>query len=143
MKVRLGNPGRKNRAEHVHIDNFDVWNLDHTLSCIIHPALIRLKETKHGYPELFEDGMVTPNHWDRQLHFDFIDEDVETKYLIKKWNDILDKMIRAFGLIIHKEDHEDAAYQSEKSYAVYMKEYYDAVDEGLSLFAKYYHNLWD
>ena len=72
-----------------------------------------------------------------------IDEEVETKYLIKKWNDILDKMIRAFGLIIHKEDHEDAAFESEKSYAVYMKEYYDTVDEGLSLFAKYYHNLWD
>ena len=143
MKIRLGKPGRKNRANDVHIDNFDVWSLDHTLSCIIHPALIRLKETKHGYPELFEDGMVTPHHWDRQLHFDFIDEEVETEYLIKKWNDILDKMIRAFGLIIHKEDHEDAAYQSEKSYAVYMKEYYDTVDEGLSLFAKYYHNLWD
>ena len=62
MKIRLGKPGRKNRANNVHIDNFDVWSLDHTLSCIIHPALIRLKETKHGYPELFEDGMVTPNH---------------------------------------------------------------------------------
>ena len=88
MKVRLG-PPRKNRAEHVHIDHFDVWSLDHTLSRIIHPALVRLKETKHGYPELFEDGMVTPHHWDRQLHFDFIDEEVEADYLIKKWNDIM------------------------------------------------------
>ena len=143
MKVNLGKPGRKNRAFHVHIDNFDVWSLDYTLACIIHPALVCLKETRHGYPELWEDGMVTHHNYDRQLHFDFIDEEVETKYLIKKWDDIMTKMIRAFGLIIHKEDHENAAYESEKSYDVYMKEYYDTVDEGLSLFSKYYHSLWD
>ena len=73
MKIKIG-PYRKNRAFNIHIDDFDVWSLDHTLACIIHPALIRLKETKHGYPELWEDGMVTHHNYDRQLHFDFIDE---------------------------------------------------------------------
>jgi len=73
MKIKIG-PYRKNRAFHIHIDDYDVWNLDHTLASIIHPALIRLKDTKQGYPQLFEDGMVTPHYWDRQLHFDFIDE---------------------------------------------------------------------
>ena len=58
MKIKIG-PHRKNRAFNIHIDDFDVWSLDYTLACIIHPALIRLKETKHGYPELWEDGMVT------------------------------------------------------------------------------------
>ena len=129
MKVRLGNPGRKNRAEHVHIDNFDVWNLDHTLSCIIHPALIRLRETKHGYPELWEDGMVTHHNWDRQLHFDFIDEDIESTYLINKWNGILDKMIYSFGKIM-----EDAYFDNEE---------WEKIQEGLDLFAKHYTSLWD
>lgn len=132
MKVQLGKPGRKNRAEHVHIDNFDVWNLDHTLSCIIHPALVRLKETKHGYPELWEDGMVTPHIWDRQLHFDFIEEEVEQRYLINKWNKILDKMIYSFGSIID----EDILYGSKEVD-------WDAVQEGLDLFAKHYTSLWD
>jgi hypothetical protein len=111
MKVRLG-PPRKNRAEHVHIDHFDVWSLDHTLSRIIHPALVRLKETKHGYPELFEDGMVTPHHWDRQLHFDFIDEEAY------------------YGT-------HDYLWQKDE------KVDWDAVQEGLELFGKYYMNLWD
>ena len=139
MKVRLG-PPRKNRAEHVHIDHFDVWSLDHTLSRIIHPALVRLRETKHGYPELFEDGMVTPHHWDRQLHFDFIDEEVEADYLIKKWNDIMDKMIYAFGIIKAEE-----AYYGTHDYLWQKDEKvdWDAVQEGLELFGKYYMNLWD
>ena len=132
MKVRLGNPGRKNRAEHVHIDNFDVWNLDHTLSCIIHPALIRLRETKQGYPQLIEDGMVTPHYWDRQLHFDFIDEKVEEKYLLNKWNDIMDKMIYSFGVI-----------KNDGLFEKYDEEEWNRIQEGLDLFAKHYTSLWD
>lgn len=132
MKVRLGKPGRKNKANNVTIDNFDVWSLDHTLSTIIHPALIRLKETKHGYPELWEDGMCYHHNYTRQLHFDFIDEEVETEYLIKKWNDILDKMIYSFGSIID----EDKLYGSKEVD-------WDAVQEGLDLFAKHYTSLWD
>ena len=132
MKIRLGNPGRKNRAEHVHIDNFDVWNLDHTLSCIIHPALIRLKETKQGYPELWEDGMVMHHNWTRQLHFDFIDEEVETKYLTDKWNTIMNKMIYSFGVIMN-----DGLFEK------YEQDEWNKIQEGLDLFAKYYTSLWD
>ena len=106
MKVNLGRPGRKNRANRVDIDDWDIWSLDHTLARIIHPALIRLKEKQHGYPELWEDRMVTTHNYDRQLHFDFIDEQVENDYLQKKWDNILDKMTRAFGMIVHKEDWE-------------------------------------
>ena len=125
MKVRLGNPGRKNRADHVHIDNFDIWNLDHTLSCIIHPALIRLKETKQGYPELWEDGMVMHHNWTRQLHFDFIDEEVETKYLTDKWYTIMDKMIYSFGVIMN-----DGLFEK------YDQDEWNKIQEGLDLFAK-------
>ena len=132
MKVQLGNPGRKNRANNVHIDNFDIWNLDHTLSCIIHPALIRLKETKQGYPQLFEDGMVTPHYWDRQLHFDFIDEEVEEKYLLNKWNDIMDKMIYSFGVI-----------KNDGLFEKYDQDEWNKIQEGLDLFAKHYTSLWD
>ena len=94
-----------------------------------HPALIRLKETKHGYPELWEDGMVTHHNWDRQLHFDFIDEDIETNYLIDKWNGVLDKMIYSFGKIM-----EDAYFDNEE---------WEMIQEGLDLFAKHYTSLWD
>ena len=90
MKIKIG-PYRKNRAYHIHIDDYDVWSLDHTLASIIHPALIRLKETKQGYPQLFEGRYVTPHYCDRQLHFDFIDEKVEEKVSVKQVNDIMIK----------------------------------------------------
>ena len=128
MKVKIG-PYRKNRAFNIHIDDHDVWSLDYTLANIIHPALVRLKETKHGYPQLYEDGMVTNAHWDRQLHFDFIDEDVETNYLIKKWDNILDKMIYSFDC--NKKDNNLEI------------EDWDKVQEGLDLFAEHYTSLWD
>ena len=128
MKVKIG-PYRKNRAFNIHIDDYDVWSLDYTLANIIHPALVRLKETKHGYPQLYEDGMVTNAHWDRQLHFDFIDEDIESNYLIDKWNGILDKMIYSFGKIM-----EDDYFDNEE---------WEKIQEGLDLFAKHYTSLWD
>ena len=131
MKIKIG-PYRKNRAFHIHIDDHDVWNLDHTLACIIYPALVRLKETKHGYPELWEDGMVQHHTWTRQLHFDFIDEEVETKYLMDKWDTIMDKMIYSFGAIMY-----DRLYDIDE-----LDEWY-RIQEGLDLFAKHYTSLWD
>ena len=129
MKINILEPRKDNSADTIHIDNFDCWSLDYTLARIIHPALIRLKETKHGYPELWEDGMVTHHNWDRQLHFDFIDEDIESTYLINKWNGILDKMIYSFGKIM-----EDAYFDNEE---------WERIQEGLDLFSKHYTSLWD
>ena len=129
MKINIGEPKKDKSADTIHIDNFDCWSLDYTLARIIHPALIRLKETKHGYPELWEDGMVTHHNWDRQLHFDFIDEDIETNYLIDKWNGVLDKMIYSFGKIM-----EDAYFDNEE---------WEKIQECLDLFSKHYTSLWD
>jgi len=129
VKINILEPRKDNSADTIHIDDYDCWSLDYTLARIIHPALIRLKETKHGYPELWEDGMVTHHNWDRQLHFDFIDEDIESNYLIDKWNGILDKMIYSFGKIM-----EDDYFDNEE---------WEKIQEGLDLFAKHYTSLWD
>ena len=129
MKINILEPRKDNSADTIHIDDYDCWSLDYTLARIIHPALIRLKETKHGYPELWEDGMVTHHNWDRQLHFDFIDEDIESNYLIDKWNGILDKMIYSFGKIM-----EDDYFDNEE---------WEKIQEGLDLFSKHYTSLWD
>ena len=132
MKVNIGRPGRKNKAHHVDIDDHDIWNLDYTLACIIHPALVRLKESQHGYPELWEDGMCYHEYYTRQLHFDFIDEDVESKYLWQKWQDILDDMIYAMEIIA-----------TEKIYDIDLDTYdNERVDRGLELFGKHFCSLW-
>ena len=129
MRININEPKKDKSADTIHIDDYDVWSLDYTLARIIHPALVRLKEKKNGYPELLEDGMVTPQHWDRQLHFDFIDEEVEEKYLIDKWNGILDKMIYSFGKIMEDEYFDNVEWKK--------------IQEGLDLFGKHYTSLWD
>ena len=144
MKVQLGKPGRKNSANTVVIDDHDTWNVDYTVARILHHLLLKYRENMTGYPELWEDGMVTHHCYDRQLHFDFIDEDIERDYLLKKWQTNVDKMCRAFGMIVEKEKWEDTwidkSYHEQK---IEETKYYEAVDEGLALFAKYYHSLWD
>ena len=80
MNIQLGQPGRKNRAFNIRIDDFDVWSLDDTLANIIHPALIRLKSrVKHfGYTTPYEETDLFAQH-DIQGSFDFFDWNRQTK----------------------------------------------------------------
>ena len=144
MKVTIPKPIPGEEHKKIEVDDWDIWNVDYTLASVIHPVLLKYRENLTGYPELWEDGMITSHNYDRQLHFDIFDEKVERDYLIKKWKDTVDKMCRAFGMIVEKETWEDTWL--DKSYhesKIRETEYYEAIDEGLALFAKYYHNLWD
>ena len=144
MKVTIPKPIPGEEHKKIEVDDWDIWNVDYTLACVIHPVLLKYRENLTGYPELWEDGMITSHNYDRQLHFDIFDEKVERDYLIKKWKDTVDKMCRAFGMIVEKETWEDTWL--DKSYhesKIRETEYYEAIDEGLALLAKYYHNLWD
>ena len=144
MKVTIPKPIPGEEHKKIHIDDWDMWNVDYTLACVIHPVLEKYREKMSGYPELWEDGMITSHNYDRQLHFDIFDEEVEREYLLKKWKGIVDKMCRAFGMIVHKEDWEDTWLDLGWSEArAKEQEYYKAIDEGLALFAKHYHSLWD
>jgi hypothetical protein len=128
MKVRIG-PYRKNRAEKIEIEPFDTWSMDSTLAMIIHPMLVQLKETTHGYPsELTEE----------------------------RWNEILDEMIWAFEQ--KNRDHwEDDYYgpytESEDKRELFgrfewiddegRQKHQERMTNGFKLFGKYYENLWD
>ena len=53
-------------------------------------------------------------------------------------------MCRAFGMIVEKEKWEDTWVNlSYHEHKIEEGKFYDAVDEGLALFAKHYHCLWD
>ena len=95
---------RRRRQVYVHIDNYDVWNMDDTLRLIIHPMLVKLKQVKHG-SGMVDDADVPPhlrstapgardgceNPWDS-------DRNLHARY---DW--LLDELIWAFGT-----DHEAA-----------------------------------
>ena len=80
MKVKIG-PYRKNRAYHVHIDNYDTWSADYTMATIIHPLLCKFRDEHQSYPDVdrYEDECYHTH--DRQMAFEeILDRDAESKY---------------------------------------------------------------
>lgn len=154
---------RKRRVK-VHIDNYDVWNADHTLALVIHPTLVKLREQKQGAPHV--DPEDVPEHLrpsdEANEHNGYVDN---THF--DRWNWVLDEMIWAFEQCA-KDDRGDSQfhhntdqlhttfdkvvefnYQKDPAKPKYWvdreaeKLHYDRISNGLRLFAKYYFNLWD
>ena len=105
MKVCEWIHSKRKRRMKIHIDRYDVWSMDSTLSPIILPMLKKLKEIKHGsgYIDL-EDvpehlRYTTTEEYDAQSVFPFYNEedvvklncDVHARY---EW--VLDEMIWTF-----------------------------------------------
>ena len=155
---------KRKRKVQIHIDNYDVWNMDGTLSMIILPMLKILQEKKMGAP--FVDDKDVPkelrstsappkeNDWDTdENHF-------------KRWDWVLAEMIWAFEQL--NDENNDAQFFTGKS-DFYLgppdekgcrqmlegpdhTRKYDAkahqkhqkrITNGLMLFGKYYQGLWD
>ena len=73
MKITMGKFLKSGeRKIDIKIDNFDTWNLDHTMAMILYPALLQLKEIKHGLPSEFAE--VGGEDWHNQQSFDFYSE---------------------------------------------------------------------
>lgn len=99
MKVNIGNWPKNHKLSRkidIKIEKFDTWNLDTTLAKIIYPALLQLKETKHGIPNDF--SVVGGEDYAEQDSFDFYKETYSESFdeVCNRWNDTLDKMIWAF-----------------------------------------------
>lgn len=96
---------KRKRTVKIHIDNYDVWNMDDTLAMIILPMLKLLKERKHGSPmvddEDVPDHLRCPNNSsDESMQYDLfageeLDKMVWDSYH-KKWEWIMDQMIWSF-----------------------------------------------
>ena len=93
--------------QHIKIDYWDTWSMDHTLSPIILPMLKQLKETKHGSG--FIDLEDVPEHmrttttedYDGQMTFDFYSENVPEGHDVhSRYEWALDEMIFAFEHLI-------------------------------------------
>src|SRR5215469_11875733 len=77
------------RRSNVHIDNWDTWNLDHTLALIIYPALVKVKEQKPGSP--FVDNEDVPD----ELRHEYDPEDFSyenDKTFHDRWSWVLGEM---------------------------------------------------
>lgn len=115
MKAQIGKypKGATKRRINIEIDKFDTWGLDHTLALIILPALIQLKNTKHGVPSEFVTRVG--GDMDNNYCFDFIKEDENQVFdaCCEKWDEVFDKMIWAFQQLALDEDYDNQYHHGE------------------------------
>lgn len=121
----------KNHYE-VTIDSSDCWDLDFTLSKIIHPALIKFKEEETGCGRI--DKTDVPEH----LHNTYgSEENFSSDFSHDAWIWVLDEMIWAFAQTARQE--EGPSWQDKDAY----KAYNERKANGHRLFGKYLSNLWN
>ena len=109
-------PKHGHRKISVEIESFDTWNLDHTLAKIIYPALIQLRDTKHGIPGDFVNNVGGEDYSD-QDSFDFYKETHKESWeeAAKKWDDVLDKMIWSFEQLANQ-DYDDQYHHGDAKF---------------------------
>lgn len=128
---------KKKRKIEVRIDKYDTWSLDHTLAIIIHPALVQLKATNHGFFTV--DPIDTPSI-EKGEDFEYgVDSKSEARY-----NWVMDELIWTFDQLANHTDDTFFYDEASKTYNhEASKEYHMRIDNGLRLFGKYYRGLWD
>jgi hypothetical protein len=129
---------KKQRKIQVRIDPWDTWSMDHTLALIIHPMLVQLKASNHGY--FSSDPEDAPS----------IGKGDETDYggndtrALDRYNWIMDEMIWTFDTLKTDRDHELFYNEETGEYNFEgQKEHDERIRNGLRLFGKYFRALWD
>jgi len=162
----------RKRNIRIHIDNYDVWSMDHTLALIIVPMLKKLKEQKKGRPHVDNED-VPESMWSTQADIDRMNFGGETDSNWEaRWDWVLNEMIWTFEQHAMEDDSEQFHHNSDNLDIIYTepdaegyqqltfgpkdpskpKHFYDREAHvkheerkanGRRLFAKYYPALWD
>ena len=163
---------KRTRKIKVHIDRWDTWSMDHTLSYIVLPMLKQLNKTKHGAP--FVDDEDVPEHlrstsaepkeneWDTDsnhfLRWDWVmsemiyafecqlDDTWEDKYWTGEWG-------KPDFIKSDKEYPNPVTGEMESTYQINqgtrkcdwdgLKKEQERIQNGFRLFGRYYQGLWD
>lgn len=137
---------KRKRKIKIHIDNYDTWSMDHTLSIIICPMLEQLKATKHGSGHVDDEDVPeelrstsAPELTDEQKNYGHTDDNFH-----KRWDWVLDEMIFAHNCQINDWDDEYFDHEGHRiiNYDK-MREVEKRIANGFRLFGKYYQGLWD
>lgn len=148
--------------KYIHIDPWDAWSLEHTLSPIILPLLKELKRVKHGAPFIDDEDVPkkirvgAKGTGNPEVHKLFEDDD---NTFFERYDYILDEMIWTFEQLC-MDDHEAPFYthmtktidwdkdinKSIRNIKVDhkgLKAHNARIDNGLRLFGKYFRAMWD
>lgn len=151
------------RQVKVHIDPWDTWSMDHTLSHIVVPMLLQLKETKHGAPYVDPEDVPAELQPKKLTKKQKDNGDTDSTHF-ERWDWVLDEMIFAFDSQrlgnweeqfhsgepdVYFEDTGDGLSEMKsgpkdtfKVDREGMQAYQDRISNGFRLFGKYYENLW-
>lgn len=132
MNKRLRKKWLKSRNEYISVG--DLMDFDVTMAQWILPRLKQFKEKKWAYPNNIFDEKKLPYHIEWNDDSDGLEE-----AKIKAWNEVLDKMIRAFELVV---DFDFGIDYTKSDYKEVLNRRNEECEEGLMLFAKWYRHLW-
>jgi hypothetical protein len=158
------------RKINIKIHDYDLWSMDHTLALIVHPMLLKLKDQKHGSPHVDLEDVPEHLHPDPERVKLAADGKIEEwdidNTVHDRWEWVIDEMIHAFECEV--DDEWELQFETGTSDFTWEKDEKtgytkmgtgpnhtfkvdrEAMDKawerrknGLRLFAKYYHGLWD
>lgn len=113
----------------VKLDHYDTWNMDHTLSLIILPMLMQLRDQAHGAPDVDDDDV--PDNLKKVNSTPSLDDSGLDENYFRRWNCVLDQMIVSFKYLADSEN--DPIILNSDAEKIY---------KGLRLFGKYYQSMW-
>jgi hypothetical protein len=139
MRVNIGEPGEGVDSKtdvDVQLDPWDTWSIDHTLSYVLVPLLIQLRDTQMGAPKVANED-VPEELWDETDTWSTTGE--TDPHWFDRWNYVLSEMIFAMSAI--RDDNEHELFKDYR--AQVYRDYIARVQQGCVLFGKYFQNLWD
>ena len=128
----------------------EIWNLRDILSRHIYKGLVQFKKAKRcGYP-----GTVTIDEWEnildkmiwafREISRDYPNSPFNLEFK-KLWKEHRDEL-----LITERDENDNLVTRSNEKYPIYteelkakQKEFMKEIEEGKTLFVKYFDDLWD
>tara|TARA_B100001059_G_C17313398_1_gene323075 strand:- start:99 stop:485 length:387 start_codon:yes stop_codon:yes gene_type:complete len=117
---------KNGEKEVIQIHDYDTWSMDHTLSRIIYPMLVKFKADAMSFPTTLDQNDVP---YFLQLK-EGLSEEAEFDIYEKQWEWVLNEMIYAFDLVSNCEDSYPPLEENER------------MQNGLELFGKYFRHLW-
>lgn len=155
MKVEIGpyTDNDENRVVNIEIHDYDLWNVDSTLTLIIHPLLVKFRDSNRmGFFPVMNEDLPDELHVDEKKLYSYSsneEERVSEEMLSKREIYILNEMIYAFENIKNNSEI-NVLWGEYDSGKICKEEFMKKVDlhenrkqNGLRLFGKYFQSLWD
>jgi hypothetical protein len=154
---------KQQRTVKVHIDSWDTWSMDHTLSYIIVPMLRELQKSKNGAPLVDQKDVPAELHGKKLTKRQRDSGEIDDKHF-ERWDWVLNEMIFAFESKI--DDSWEEKFETGESDLQFLqlengvsqmvegpnhtktydwegrKAYEARIQNGFRLFGRYYQNLW-